>query len=63
MSKNGSDIYKACIGAPDNFMSTYYHTEFKKIDNARKQKLTKTTSSNDRGIISWFGSGGKSKSK
>jgi len=38
MSKDGDDLYKAAIGAPDNFMSTYYHTEFKKLDEARKKE-------------------------
>ncbi len=46
MSKDGNDLYKAAIGAPDNFMSTYYHTEFKKLDEARKKERENLTRSN-----------------
>lgn len=47
MSINDNDIYKACIGAPDNFMSTYYYTEFKKFDEARKKERERITRSDN----------------
>ncbi|SDU42620.1 hypothetical protein [Stappia sp. ES.058] len=44
MGKKGSDFYKAAIGAPDNFMSTYYYVELKNLDASLKQKPKKIKS-------------------
>ena len=45
MSKDKSDIYKASIGAPDNFMSYYYYSEFRKIDETQRNQRLKGRSS------------------
>ena len=48
MSKNmhDNDMYKASIGAADNFMSWYYQEEFRKQDEARKKERENLTRSN-----------------